>query len=224
MTSRAHIGKHPAATKPRTAGAQVDISILVGLLVASVIALGLFVAITFPSSSHAPAEKFFGDLSATQNGGFRMGDAWLGEPLETLKRKHPDVELAINRNGAPVAAFSNDGGVYTIRYVPRKNTNVAYQIRSEHTFEGMNTDQIIALVSKQYGPSSSTECTINAARQNKECRLKWWLNDGIVLDILTRSQGSAESPSTYVSITANDTFLKDQGAPATISDLGTAGR
>ncbi|TCS64046.1 hypothetical protein [Varunaivibrio sulfuroxidans] len=209
MTSRVQSTKRSSATKRRSTGAQVDISILIGLLTVSVIALGLFIAMSFTSTPDE-AEKFFTQLSSQKAHTFHMGDAWLGDTLDNLKRKHPEVKIAVNRNGEAVAAFADDSGLYTVRYVSRKERNIAYQVRFEHTFKGMGEDQVIAHISKEYGRSASSDCKINATGRNKVCMLKWWLTDGIVLDVVTRSHNGDGTPSTAVSITASDTFLQDQ--------------
>lgn len=211
MTSRVQFTKRPPPTKRRSTGAQVDISILIGLLIASVVALGLFIAMSF-TSAPSDGEKFFAQLSDQKAHSFHMGDAWLGDTLDNLKRKHPDVKLAVNRNGGAVAAFADDTGLYTVRYISRKERNIAYQIRFEHTFKGMGEDQVIARISKEYGRSTSSDCKINATSRSKECTLKWWLTDGIVLDVITRSQNEEGVPATTVSIIASDTFLQDQSA------------
>ncbi|NQU58286.1 MAG: hypothetical protein HQ513_13700 [Rhodospirillales bacterium] len=141
------------------------------------------------------------------NSAFKLGGVSLGMSPETVRKKHPNLDLSSLGRSEAAATFKFEGAHYTVWFVNINGQEKAYRMRYDQSFTTRTEEEILDSIGDEHGKPGTSECS-KAGDLARKCNFQWWPSGGIALNVSTTEVKSVSKKTrTDVTMIATDSYL-----------------
>ena len=183
-----------------------DIAVLVSMCIFTFLVLGGFVANKLlPESDIKFGAVFQSYFEKGDDTAFKVGTVKLGTTIDRVRNRHANAVKGITADGAITLSFLDGTDRYMVWYGENGPNHVAYKARQSREIKGVTEDDFIGSIAERYGAPSLSSCSRRIVDGLRDCQFSWWIPGEIRLDINSRQNPRALTPSLKVTMQMTDT-------------------
>lgn len=139
---------------------------------------------------------------------FEIAGVRFGSTAADLARTQPGTRFNTGRSGKTVGVFRRDGGDFAVGFLPARLGGGAYEVRYEQIFVSHDEDAVLSRLGQRFGWPATTDCRRRSVAATAECSFRWFPDDAVEVEVLTRpAEGVASGrDGTDLTLIARDTI------------------
>lgn len=182
------------------------IGTLIFLCFAAMLGLGMFLIFETELGHDIDWKKMF-MVREKDTTRFRLGGVNLGMSSDSVRKEHPNMDLASMGRGESIGSFTFEGGHYTVWFIKVDGRDKSYRVRYDQSFSTRTEADVLESIGDLHGKPGTSECR-KAGELTRKCHFQWWPKGGIALNVsTTETKKKNKKPQTEVTVIATDTYL-----------------
>lgn len=139
---------------------------------------------------------------------FEIAGVRFGSLAADLAHQQPGTRFNTGRSGKTVGVFRRDGGTFTVGFLPARLGGGVYEVRYQQVFVSHDEDAVLAQLGQRFGWPATTDCRRRNVAAAAECSFRWFPDDAVEVEALTRpAEGiAAGRTGTDLTLIARDTI------------------
>ena len=185
-----------------------DMAILFAMCVFTFLVLGTYVMIKITPGMEFKLGSFFSMIGGDPSSSYQLGKVKLGTTMDVLRTSQPGAQKTMASNGAILMSFTEEDAHFIVWYGEDGPYHTAYKVRQNRTITDMSEDDYIGTIAKRYGAPSVSTCSKRITDGLRDCRFSWWMPGEVRLDLVSRQDIGAPTPSLDITLITTDTRLE----------------